>query len=103
MMNVSHIGGGSSFDSIEHNPLTIHTLLTNWKKAFAPQRYLNLGLYLKRFFRRGQKMDVLDRWKNFLHNASFQQIFLDKEILELSEENFGEMPGTREFVRGLKA
>lgn len=103
MMNISRVGMGSSFDSLDYSPLTWRTIFRNWTKIFDPKKYLNMGEYINRFFYGAKKMKVMDRWKTFVNNSLYQSIFADKEIMELSEEIFGEIPGTREFVLSIKS
>lgn len=40
------------------------------------------------------KMDVLNRWRNFSEDELFKSLFKDKELLELSEKIFGYIPET---------
>ena len=47
-------------------------------------------------------MKVLDRWREYRDDESFREIMSDPAMLELSERLFGELPDTREFVRGLR-
>lgn len=43
------------------------------------------------------KMNVLERWKNYLEDPFFKSLFKDKMIIELSEKIFGAIPGTEVF------
>lgn len=45
-----------------------------------------------------QNMKVIDRWKLLANNGTFHSVLADPEIIELPEELFGEIPGTREFL-----
>lgn len=105
MERVSPQGAGSSFDSMQYDRLTLGTIATKWTKLLNPQRYLNLGYYLKRIAAapKAQEMKVMDRWKLFATDDTYRTIFADREILDLSEKLFGEIPGTREFVAGINS
>jgi hypothetical protein len=46
-------------------------------------------------------MKVFERWKLFVEDEDFKRALRDDEITPLSEELFGELPGTREFVQSL--
>lgn len=99
LSSLSYFGGGSSFDLKHHNRLTLRILLKEWKKIITPARWVNVGHYVKRLFAPGaQSMRVLERWKNVQDNVRFQRVLADREVLELSENLFGQIPGTREFV-----
>ena len=97
---MSAYGGGSSFDrATEYHPLTLSTLLTNWRKALNLRRYSRLGYYTRRMFARpASSMRTSDRWRAFADDADFARIFQDQELVELSEALFGVIPGTREWV-----
>lgn len=47
----------------------------------------------------GQKMKVLDRWKEFGSNDLFLSIMKDDELITLSNDIFGFIPGTEKFVK----
>ena len=47
---------------------------------------------------RAQEMRVLERWKHFENDESFRQFFQDPELLTLSDELFGEITGTPEWL-----
>ena len=97
---MSAYGGGSSFDrAAEYHPLTLDTVLTNWKKALSLQRYSRLGYYTRRMFARPAiSMRTSDRWRAFTNDADFARTFQDRELIELSEALFGVIPDTREWV-----
>ena len=97
MNHVSSIGGGSSFEAV---PLTPRMLVRNWRKAFDAKRLTMLHHYLGRIAlrERGSKMHVLERWKGFRQDDRFLSVFADRELLELSEQIFGEIPDSRSFV-----
>lgn len=46
----------------------------------------------------GRQMKVLERWKLFTDDPDFQAAFADKELIELSNRIFGEIPGTKEWL-----
>lgn len=95
----SEFGGGSSFQLA---PLTPRMIIAQRKKLLDRWRYRMLGHYLKRFVApRAAKMKVFERWKLFVEDEDFKRALRDDEIRQLSEELFGELPGTREFVQTL--
>lgn len=47
-------------------------------------------------------MAVTERWRHYAEDEAFRRLF-DATTLELSEELFGEIPGTRALVRGRDA
>ena len=47
---------------------------------------------------KADKMKVLERWKHFVDNEIYKDIFKDKELVELSNAIFGETPGTEIFL-----
>jgi len=99
LATVSGLGGGSSFNSTEYSPLTFDVIRKKWRKLFDPRTYLRVDHYLKRLRATGaQNMNVLERWREMEDNSLFQSVFSDQSVLELSEEVFGEFPGTRLFV-----
>ncbi|MBW3019670.1 hypothetical protein KY334_00065 [Candidatus Woesearchaeota archaeon] len=44
-----------------------------------------------------REMKILERWKNFIDNEFYKNIFKDKELIELSNKIFGEIAGTGVF------
>lgn len=42
----------------------------------------------------GTQMKVLERWKHYKDDENFVSLFKDNELVELSEEIFGHIPGT---------
>jgi hypothetical protein len=98
MSDISALGGGSSFD---HYPLTLRRLVRNWTRVFDPKKYRNIPRYFKTYFfpPKAERLKIFERWKHFAEDSVYRRIFADRELLELSEEIFGEIPGTREFVR----
>lgn len=97
---IPEFGGGSSFDKFAHKRLTVGSVLAAWQKLLDPRRYTRLGHYWQRLTAPPpQEMKVLERWKLLSDRPRYRRIFADPEILELSEALFGEIPGTRAFVR----
>ena len=97
-------GGGSSFilgSSLKR--ITVYDLLSKWRLSRRIMRLMRLEFCLKRLGipRRLDRNDFFQRWRLLEANENFKRLFLDKEILELSEMIFGEIPGTREFMRSL--
>jgi hypothetical protein len=96
LKDVPGLGGGSSFDV---GPLTWRVIRARWRKLFDARVYLRVGRYWKRLFAPGgAHMKVLERWKGLQDDISYQRIFADRELLDLSQRLFGELPGTRAFV-----
>ena len=51
---------------------------------------------------KAQEMDVLQRWSSLKDDDEFCDLFRGRDdILYLSEQIFGEMAGTRDFLRSL--
>lgn len=99
MESTPNFGGGSSFQLA---PLTPRMIISQRKKLLDPWRYRRLGHYLKRLVApRAAEMKVFERWKLFVADEDFKRALRDDEIRQLSEELFGELPGTREFVQTL--
>lgn len=99
---VANFGGGSSFQETNIEKLTIKTLITRWYKILDIRRFAKIGFYWKRLFApKLNKSVFFERWKVVSDDEKFRILFLDNEIIELSEELFGEIPGTREFVKSL--
>lgn len=97
--SVAPMGGGSSFDSRSFSRLSLRTIRRKWKKLFESRVYLRADIYWKRLFARGaHNMKVLERWQALRDDDSYRRIFADREVLDLSERIFDELPGTREFV-----
>ena len=42
----------------------------------------------------GRKMAVIDRWKTFIDNPDYRQIFQNQRLLDYSHKIFGDIPGT---------
>jgi hypothetical protein len=90
MERISHFGGGSSF--------TAHGFFQGWGGG---RIYDHL---LQWIAPQGQHANMLTRrWFALRRDASFRSLFRDREILQLSEALFGEIPGTRDFVRKIKS
>ncbi|MGH9163191.1 MAG: hypothetical protein ACRD2X_24785 [Vicinamibacteraceae bacterium] len=96
LTHVPGLGGGSSFDA---GRLTWGVIRARWRKLLEPRVYLRLAHYWNRLFAPdGEQMKVLERWKTLQDDISYQKIFADRELFELSQRLFGELPGTRDFV-----
>jgi len=50
-----------------------------------------------RFHGQAYRMNVLERWMHFAESEQFRAIFEDKELLDMSNEIFGPVPGTKVF------
>lgn len=100
MSNTSEYGGGSSFR--DSDKLTIRMIAARWRELLNVKRYARLGHYWKRLTTPDKKEKVFERWKHLSEDNKFRALFFDDEVLSLSEELFGEISGTREFVRSLK-
>ncbi|MEZ5571389.1 MAG: hypothetical protein R3E64_05130 [Halioglobus sp.] len=101
MRSVSTFGGGSSFTPGQKkrdtaagkqgspSGLLSRQRLREWYHhalaRIAPHRY--------------QATMLTRRWRVLRGSTAFRQLFRDPEILSLSEELFGEIPGTRKFVK----
>lgn len=102
MQQVANFGGGSSFqDDPAARKLTIGLIVKRWRKLLELQRYTDLRLYWKRLTSSPSDMKVTERWKSYVDEPTFRRIMADREVLDLSEQLFGELPGTREFVETL--
>ncbi|MFM6896508.1 MAG: hypothetical protein ACKPKF_04125, partial [Microcystis panniformis] len=49
----------------------------------------------------GQKMDVLNRWQTFREDPEYYNLFSNPQLLKLSEDIFGVIPGTEDFITSL--
>lgn len=95
---VSGFGGGSSFDSTDYSRLTWRAILRKWRKAFDPKAYTRLRKQWSRVVAPGaQNMKVLERWQELREDSTYRKIFADRELLELAQRLFGDLPGAREF------
>lgn len=97
--NPPEYGGGSSF--IE--PLTFGDLFRKRRKLLSIKRWLRFNEYLRRLIPRLRinKGDLLTRWTMLSGDDEYRELFRDPDVLSLSEQLFGEIPGTREFVRNV--
>lgn len=79
MRRMSRFGGGSSFDA----PAPAFAALSRTQTPLATR--------------------TAARWTLYRHAEVFRGLMRDPTLLELSERLFGELPGTRDFVRSLQA
>lgn len=92
-----HFGGGSSFSL---DPITVTTFARKWRLLLDPRTVKRVPEFWLRL--RGPKQeDYLGRWKLYRCHDEYRRLFRDKEIAELSEKLFGDIPGTRAFLRSL--
>lgn len=98
--NTPEFGGGSSFR--DSDKLTIEMIAERWKELFNIERYKRLAHYLRRLTAPDKKKSVLERWKQLSADELYCNLICDEELLMLSDELFGETPGTREFVKSLQ-
>ena len=104
MSTVATFGGGSSFDGDRYSRAPVIEYLARWKRLLDPRVYLRFKYHLRRLTAPGaDRMKVLERWKEMADDNDYRSVFADPEILELSEQLFGEIPGTREFVAEIAA
>jgi hypothetical protein len=47
-------------------------------------------------------MDVLSRWQIFRDDPEYYHLFKTPQLLELSEQIFGIIPGTEDFITSLQ-
>jgi hypothetical protein len=78
-------------------------ITASWKELFNIERYKRLGHYWRRFTAPDKQQSVLERWKQLATDKIYCELISDDELLALSEELFGETPGTREFVKSIKS
>ena len=96
-------GGGSSFPETTVARLTMEDISQKWRKIFSIRRIKKMGMYIRRLLAdKPETDDFFQRWQALSGDESYQQLFRDPEILTLSEALFGELSGTREFVRSLQ-
>lgn len=98
--DISLYGGGSSFERKHMSLLTFRDLVAKWHKMLSFKRWIRFNEYLIRFLMSKKKPDeFLTRWQKLSNDEEYRALFVDREIIELSESIFGEIPGTREFVK----
>lgn len=101
MRRTSTFGGGSSFMPNGKARYTV-TGLKPRPRVFSRVKGIRKIFYrlLEPMVPRWYKVKMLNRrWHSLRSSAEFRQLFRDPDILQLSEALFGEMPGTRNFVR----
>jgi len=47
-----------------------------------------------KYYKNPYRMKVLERWKQYVNNNTYKNIFKDKELIELSDKIFGKIPNT---------
>lgn len=100
--SISSFGGGSSFNAQSTNRITIRDLFLKWRKIFNIRRFMKIRYYIRRLFALGLDRNVFfKRWKKLSDNEEYRKLFVDREILDLSEKIFGEIPGTRAFIASI--
>lgn len=100
---LSDFGGGSSFTETNAYRFSKRDLMAKWYKIFKWRHFKKIGQYGKRLIApKVEKQVFFERWRKLEKDPAFRKIFRDEEILTLSESLFGELPGTREFVRSIK-
>lgn len=90
-------GGGSSFVL---EPITVRALAQKWRLLLDPGTIKRIPEYWTRLRGPGQQ-DYFGRWKLYRRHEPYRALFRDKEVAELSDRLFGEIEGTRQFLRGL--
>jgi hypothetical protein len=74
-----------------------------WTTLLDPKTYTRIGHFARRLVAPPLKTQSLfERWAAFSDDADYRSVFRDEELLQLSEALFGEIPGTREFVRSVR-
>jgi hypothetical protein len=109
MSRISNYGGGSSFSEKGIKKLTLKNIISQRHKLFSIRRYARFGFYLRRLILNEDKLNkpklnkakLVKRWKQFTGKEMYRSIFLDEEILLLSEKLFGEIKDTRKFVESI--
>lgn len=48
-----------------------------------------------------KQMKVFDRWQFYKDDETFKDVFRDAEIIELSDQIFGDIPGVKEWIKTL--
>lgn len=101
--DIPFFGGGSSFERTNiSRRLTGKDLISKWRKFFSLKRWLRLHSYFNRVFVPNRPDEFLRRWQLLANDPEYRELFVDREVLELSERIFGEIPGTREFVKDVQ-
>jgi len=99
--HISHFGGGSSFDG--PGKLTLNVAIKRWRNIFKKVHFTKLDTYWKRLRApSASSMKIFERWKFYTDHNRFRTVIRDSEIIELSEQLFGELPGTQEFVKSIQ-
>ena len=94
--DIAPYGGGSSFDHSNIKKLRVRDLFLKWYKLLSMRRLLHAKSNFKRFFIRPKTPhEFLTRWRAMAYDKEFRGLFEDRDIFELSEAIFGEIPDTR--------
>ena len=96
---LSSFGGGSSF----HDTLDKAVEPSGWFSAVVGKFLLGGQSYNPSFencLDEVQRKELFERWRLLASNETFRKM-IDEEVLVLSEELFGEIEGTRDFVKTL--
>ncbi|GAB5562879.1 MAG: hypothetical protein SynsKO_45260 [Synoicihabitans sp.] len=99
--NIVGYGGGSSFDNTNRitSKLRARDLFSRFYKIFSIKRIRRIRWYIERFFISDNcSADFLERWRLFVNEDEFLELFKDGEIFDLSDAIFGEIPDTRELL-----
>ena len=98
---IPDFGGGSSFKA--ESRFTLKLMARRWRNAFSIKRILKVAHYWKLLTTPvSNDMKTTERWKNLISDKEFRNFAKDPEIIELSEKLFGELAGTRQFVKSLR-
>ncbi len=99
-MKISNYGGGSSFDRTNIPRLTLRDVFVKWQLLLSFKRWRHFHEYFKRLFVSKKVPDeFLTRWHELYNDEEYRKLIASRELLELSEAIFGEIQGTREFVK----
>jgi hypothetical protein len=93
----SRFGGGSSFYL---EPITARTFARKWPLLLNPRTIMRIPQFWPRLPGSRQRRYFV-RWKLYRRDDEYRRLFRDTELVDLSERLFGEIRGTRAFVRRL--
>lgn len=90
-------GGGSSFDEYK---IGLTTLKAKWRKLFRIRTYGYVHHYWRRLRApRPGAMKLHERWRHFSDDPTYLGMVLDEEVIHLSTELFGNVPGTHRLLK----